>query len=69
MNTIMILSILLYVIIGMVLWLIKPSLMFNSNGSVKSFGVQEDQTIFYFPIVLIFMAIIIYIIFLRLLSN
>jgi len=69
MNKIIILTLVVYITIGVLLWFLKPSLMFNSNGSIKSFGVNDDETIFFFPIVLIFIAIIIYIIFLRLLSN
>jgi hypothetical protein len=69
MNRIIIITLIVYIAVGLLLWVMKPSLMFQSNGSIKSFGVNEDETIFFFPIVLIFIAIIIYIIFLRILSN
>jgi hypothetical protein len=69
MNSIIILTLVVYIVISVLLWFLRPSLMFNSNGSIKSFGINEDETIFFYPIVLIFIAIIIYILFLRLLSN
>ena len=69
MSMIILLTIVVYIVISILLWVIKPSLMFHSNGSIKSFGVTKDETIFYYPIVLIFIAIIIYIVCLRLLSK
>lgn len=68
MNSTIIVAIILYIAVSVVLWLLKPSIMFHSNGSIKSFGVNKDETIFFYPIVLIFIAIIIYIVCLRLLS-
>ena len=68
MNLTIIVAIILYIAVSVVLWLLKPSIMFHSNGSIKSFGVNNDETVFFYPIVLIFIAIIIYIICLRLLS-
>lgn len=66
---IIVITTIIYIIISVLLWGLKPSLMFHTNGSIKSFGVNEDETIFFYPIVLIFIAILIYIICLRLLSK
>ena len=43
--------------------------MFNNNGSLKNLGVNDDETIFFYPIVLVFIAIILYIVFFKLLSR
>ena len=56
-------SIVLYLIIAIFIWIKKPNLVFNDNGTVKEFGVGKNKTIFYYPIILVFLAIIIYILF------
>lgn len=69
MNSVLILTLICYLVISLVIWLMKPGFMFNNNGSLKNMGVNEDETIFYYPIVLIFIAIILYLIFYKLLSK
>ena len=50
----------LYLTISIGLYYFKPSMMF-SDGQIKQFGVGKNKTIFYFPLALIIIAIIIYI--------
>ena len=56
-------SIVLYLIIAISIWIKKPDLLFNENGTVKEFGVGKNKTVFYYPILLVFLAIMIYILF------
>lgn len=54
------LVLLVYVGLAIGIWYMKPSLFFKENGNLKQFGLENDNTIFYYPIVMIFMAIIIF---------
>jgi hypothetical protein len=69
MNKVLLVTIIFYVVISLVIWLIKPAFMFNYNGSIKNLGVNEDETIFFYPIILIFLGIILYVIFFKLFSK
>jgi hypothetical protein len=69
MNKILLLTIVFYIAISLIIWVFKPSIMFNFNGSVKNLGVNDDETIFFYPIILIFLAIFLYIIFFKLFSK
>lgn len=39
------LSIIVYLLIMCILFYIKPSFIYNYNGTVKEFGLNSDQTI------------------------
>lgn len=51
------------VIVCAVLYKLKPSWMFNQDGSMKSFGTGPDQTIFHFGIITGVAAIMAYFVF------
>lgn len=55
-------TIISYIIISIIIWVKKPKLLFNKN-SIKTFGIGPNKTIFYYPFILIILAIIIYFIF------
>ena len=69
MNKILLLTIVFYIVISLIIWVFKPSIMFNFNGSIKNLGVNDDETIFFYPIILIFLAIFLYVIFFKLFSR
>ena len=69
MNKILLLTIVFYIAISLIIWVFKPSIMFNYNGSIKNLGVNDDETIFFYPIILIFLSIFLYIIFFKLFSK
>jgi hypothetical protein len=52
-------SIIVYMIISIYIWVTKPSLLFN-NGRIKNFGIGRNKTIFYYPLLMIVIAIVIY---------
>ena len=39
-------SILLYVLIMSLIYVVKPKIIFNDNGSIKSYGIQKNQTMY-----------------------
>ena len=49
-----------YIIISIALWYMKPSIMFHQDGSLKEFGAGYNKTIFYYPVVLIFIAVLLF---------
>ena len=54
-----ILSIVIFIVIAITIQYYKPSVMFNEKGEMREFGVGNDKkTVFYFPIVLVFIALI-----------
>ena len=61
-------SIIIYLAISIFMWTQKPKLMFNNNN-IKSFGIGVNKTIFYYPLVMIVLAIIIYSISLNLFND
>ena len=54
-------SILIYIIIAVSIWLIKPTFIFKKK-KIKPFGLGKNKTIFNLSIILIIIAIIIVII-------
>ena len=61
-------SLIIYLAISIFIWMQKPKLMFN-NKNIKSFGIGVNKTIFYYPLVMIVLAIIIYSVFLNLFND
>lgn len=47
-----------YLIISIIIWVKKPSVMFDRDGQMKNFGIGPNKTIFYYPLILIILAII-----------
>lgn len=63
-------TLLIYAILIIVILIIKPSFMYDSEeGKFKSFGLNNNETIFSFGFVVIGGAIIIYLIFLMLWTS
>ena len=56
-------SVCVFLIISIIIWIKKPLIIFDVNKNIKPFGVGPNKTIFYYPLILIIMAIIIYFIF------
>jgi hypothetical protein len=61
-------SVIIYLAISVFIWMQKPKLMFNNNN-IKSFGIGVNKTIFYYPLVMIVLAIVIYSISLNLFND
>jgi hypothetical protein len=57
-----ILSIGIFIAISITLWYYKPTIMFNDDGKMKLFGTGENKTVFYYPVVVIFIGMITYIV-------
>jgi hypothetical protein len=52
-------SIVIFIVVAITLQYYKPSVMFDEKGEMREFGVgNEKKTVFYYPIVLIFVAVI-----------
>jgi len=56
------LLIFIYIIISVLIWKLKPSLMFK-DGVMKEFGIGQNKTVFAYPIVIIFFAILLFFLF------
>ena len=53
-------SIICFLVLGVVLWTKKPSIMFDSDGKMLPFGTGKNKTVFYYPFVVLVMSIIIF---------
>lgn len=60
-STIYVMSI--YVIVSYIIWIYKPAIFFDQSGNLKAFGLGDNQTVFYYPMILIFLSIIVFYIF------
>ncbi len=58
-NNKLLICIILYVTISFILFIMKPSFMFRQNEMIP-FGLQQNETIFSYPVVLVIMAIVLY---------
>ena len=56
-------AIVLYILLMTLIFLKKPSLLFHPNGSIKSFGLNENQTIYSVGIMSIVLSVICFYIF------
>jgi hypothetical protein len=50
-------SILFFLLVTILVVLTKPSLMFESNGGIKAFGIGEDKTMFSFGVFTVVISI------------
>ena len=51
--------ILFYITISLLIYYYKPSIIFNKN-KLREFGVGKTKTIFYYPLVIIVIAILLF---------
>lgn len=67
MNTPLIRTLVIYLIINFLLFVIKPNILFTYDGQMKSFGCGDNKTIISLPFLTITISIIFY--FIITLSN
>lgn len=56
-------SILFYVLFMILLFIAKPSVMFEKNGEIKQFGIGYDKTMFSFGVFTVVVAVLSFYIF------
>jgi hypothetical protein len=57
------LVIFIYLLLGVLIWKMKPRIMFDNEGKMKQFGIGNKKSVFAFPIIVILLAIIIFYLF------
>jgi hypothetical protein len=62
-NARIIYSVLFYVLLIVLIIIAKPSVMFESNGSIKRFGIGEEKTMFSLGVFTVVLAILSFYIF------
>lgn len=62
-------TILSYIIIIIILYIIKPSFMFTKDGYVKKFGLKKEETIFPIWLFSIIISLFIYLLIILKLDN
>lgn len=62
-NSRIIYSIIFYVLLMILISIARPSVMFEKNGKLKSFGVGYDKTMFSFGVFAVVLAVISFYIF------
>jgi hypothetical protein len=62
-NTRIIYAVMFYILLIMLVVVSKPAIIFETNGSIKRFGLGEDRTMFSMGVFSIVLAIISYYIF------
>jgi len=67
MNTPLIRTLVIYLIINFLLFVIKPNILFTNDGHMRSFGCGDNKTIISLPFITITFSIIFY--FIMTLSN
>lgn len=60
MNTPLIKTLVIYIIINLLLFIFKPKLLFTNDGKIKSFGCDNNKTILSLPLLTISISIIFY---------
>ena len=53
-------SIISFILFSIILWIKKPLIIFEKNGKIRDFGIGNNKTIFYYPIVILVFAIFVY---------
>ena len=51
-------SIILYVLIMSLIYVVKPKAIFNDDDSIKSYGIKQNQTIYSLGVVSIILSIV-----------
>ncbi len=57
------LVIFIYLLLGVLIWKMKPRIMFDNEGKMKQFGIGNKKSVFAFPMMVIILAIIIFYLF------
>jgi hypothetical protein len=52
--------ILVYIVICVLIWKMKPKFMFGVDGNMKNFGIGYNKSIFAYPITVIILAILMF---------
>ena len=50
----------IYLFIAILIIYVRPAYMFNEDGSLKPFGVGPNETLLYYPIVLVIIAVVLF---------
>ena len=53
--------IIVQILIGILLYIKKPPVMFNNDGSIKSYGTGKDQTLYHVLLVILIPSIVLYV--------
>lgn len=62
-NTRIIYAILFYILLIVLIIISRPSIMFESNGDIKRFGIGDDKTMFSFGVFTVVLSILSFYIF------
>jgi hypothetical protein len=62
-NKRLVLSVMFFCLVMLLTMTTKPSFVFNSDGSIKEFGLDENQTIYSLGVLVVTLCIIIFYIF------
>ena len=53
-------TVFIYLFIAILIIYIRPRYIFNEDNSLRSFGVGPEETLLYYPIVLVLIAVILF---------
>ena len=53
-------SIIVFLFLSILLWIKKPKLIFDSDKKMRQFGTGKNKTIFYYPFIILIIAILTY---------
>lgn len=53
-------TVFIYLFIAVLIIYVHPSYIFNKDGSLKPFGVGTEETLLYYPIILVIIAVILF---------
>ena len=68
----LIVACLVYTAIAVLIYKIQPSIFFDTDGNIKEFGVGRNQAVVSYPIFLILLGVVIYLvsfIYVKVLNN
>ena len=51
-------SIILYILLMSLIYVVKPKIIFNDNGSIKSYGMKQNQTMYSLGVVSVIISIV-----------
>ncbi len=51
-------SVILYTLIMILIYVSKPKLIFNDNGSIKSYGLKKNQTIYSLGVISVILSVL-----------
>ena len=53
----------IYLAIAILIWKLKPRIMFDDDGKMKQFGIGNKKSVFAYPMIVIILAIILFYLF------